>query len=230
MIVLLEYLAPHRFVLSLKFLRLLRVLRPLRALSIIPALRDIMSAIVAAVRDLGSTLIIYCFFLTVFGVLFSSLFAGMLRSRCVDDTGNLYEQLGEVCALAAPGGRQCPPPPDGTVPMCVDAGAGPFAHLDGLAPFYRVSEGEPPRPLDANPPYLPHFDSFFWSVLAVFVLWAGVGWTEMMYNIADSQGRHFEGLFMLAYVLGGPPHDTPALNMRASSAHTQARSRSVCPR
>ena len=55
---------------------------------------------------------------------------------------------------------------------------------------------------DANPPDVPAFDSFGWSLLAVFQVWAGVGWTVLMYYVADSHGRSYEGVFMLMHILG----------------------------
>lgn len=76
-----EFVAPNQFVESLKLLKIARVLRPLRALSIIPALRAIINATLIAVRDLGSTILIICFFLVVFGVFMSSLLSGLLRYR-----------------------------------------------------------------------------------------------------------------------------------------------------
>ena len=62
---------------AMKVLRIVRVLRPLRALEIIPSLRNVVNAILYAVRDLGSTVLIILFFLSMLGIFFAcfALFA-----------------------------------------------------------------------------------------------------------------------------------------------------------
>ena len=115
---------------------------------------------------------------------------------------HFYEDPGVICSISSYVGRQCPATPDGSVPICVDSGFGEYANLEGLAPWYLASGGHAARPIDANPPYLPHFDTFFWSLLSVFVVWAGVGWTSLQYYVVDSQGWAYEALFMLMHIAG----------------------------
>ena len=191
--------APDRFVESLKILRLARVLRPLRALSIIPALREIINATLAAVRDLSSTLLIIAFFLTVFGTFLSALFSGLLRRRCHEPSlGGFYEPDALICSTYATVGRGCAAPNA----TCVVSGWGPYAELEGKAPFFIASGGHPARVSDTNPPKIPGFDNIGFSFLSVFVVWAGVGWTQIMYLVADAQGRGYESLFMLMHIFG----------------------------
>ena len=71
-----------RFARSLKMLNLGRVLRPLRALSVIPQLRSLVNAVIDATRDLGSTVVLIAFCITVFGIFATSLLSGNLRYRC----------------------------------------------------------------------------------------------------------------------------------------------------
>ena len=56
-----------RFTLSMRMLKMARLLRPLRFLSINPTLRGIMNGLFKSVNDLGSTLILIGFFMTVYG-------------------------------------------------------------------------------------------------------------------------------------------------------------------
>lgn len=93
-------------------------------------------------------------------------------------------------------GEEQPPP------ICVDSGDGPYADLDGLAPYYLAKRNHSARVIDANPQGIVFFDSFFWALLSVFVVWAGVGWTTMQYLVSDAQGRGFEVLFMLMHTAG----------------------------
>lgn len=198
-IILISYFAPARFANSLKSLNLMRVLRPLRALSLVPALREIINALALAVQDLRSTLILVMFFLLVFSTALSALFAGNLRYRCYDDAlKQFYEDPSLICSVLPGVGRQCLRPNS----TCVDSGFGPYANLDGLAPHYLSEHGHEARPVDANPPYVISLDSFGWAVLVVFQVWAGVGWTTIMYYIGDSLGRGYEGFFILMHISG----------------------------
>lgn len=127
----------------------MRVIRPLRALSIIPALREITNAIIAAVTDLRSTMVIYGFFLTVFGVFLSSLFSGLLRYRCYDPrTAVFYEAPGLVCGTSAYVGRQCPPPPDTILVQ------GTYYIASPPPPYYNPPS-PPPPPKPPPPPSPP---------------------------------------------------------------------------
>lgn len=196
-ILVIEYLSPDRFAESLKLLRLARVLRPLRALSLVPTLREIINALIIAIQDLGSTLLLVCFFTVVFAVFLSTLFSGLTRYRCYDQAEKIfYEDPLLICSRYELVGRQCLRPNS----ICVDSGVGPYSNLDGLAPYYLT--GHEARPIDANPPYFLPMDSFFWAMLVVFQVWAGVGWTTVMYYVTDSLGRAYEALFILMHILG----------------------------
>ena len=47
-----------------------------------------------------------------------------------------------------------------------------------------------------------HTHGHRYALLSIFEVWAGVGWTTIMYYVADSQGRGWEGLFIMVHVLG----------------------------
>ena len=150
-------------------------------------------------RDLSSTLLIIAFFLTVFGTFLSALFSGLLRRRCHEPSlGGFYEPDALICSTYATVGRGCAAPNA----TCVDSGWGPYAELEGKAPFFIASGGHPARVSDTNPPKIPGFDNIGFSFLSVFVVWAGVGWTQIMYLVADAQGRGYESLFMLMHIFG----------------------------
>jgi hypothetical protein len=188
-----------RFARSLKMLNLGRVLRPLRALSVIPQLRSLVNAVINATRDLGSTLVLIAFCITVFGIFATSLLSGNLRYRCYDQNEQaFYEPRHLICSRFTSIGRQCPRPGS----ICVDSGFGPYAHLEGTAPHYLAVNGHQGTAFDSNPPGVAPFDSFGWSLLACFVVWAGVGWTTIMYLVTDSAGQAYEGVFMLMHMLG----------------------------
>jgi hypothetical protein len=211
-----QYTAPDRFGRSIRVLLLLRVLRPLRTLEAVPALRSIVAATLSAVKDLGNVMLIVVFFLLMFSIFLSSLLSSALRYRCYNESRELfYEPRELICSgfVSERIGRQCVDA-DGlrmADVVCVDAALFPSAnhstaHLPGRGAFdysspwrvpaieplrtrpYRIESGDSaPEPIDANPPYIPSFDSFGWSLLSVFEVWAGVGWTSIMYYVADSQ-------------------------------------------
>lgn len=132
------------------------------------------------------------------------LLASSLRYRCYDSyLDSFYEPPAFICSSTG-GGRLC----YGANTSCVDSGAGVHASLRTggrdiaeLTPWYlhqgRADADIEPRSVDANPPYVAAFDSFPWAVLSVFEVWAGVSWTTIMYYVADSQGRVWEGVFMI---------------------------------
>ena len=128
-----------------------------------------------------------------------ALLSGNMRYRCYDPSSKtFYEDRALICSRYKTIGRQCTR--EGS--LCVDSGSGPYAKLEGLAPFYLAQYGHEASPFDANPPYTPPFDSFGWSVLAVFQVWAGVGWTTLMYYAADTAGRPYEAIFMIMHITG----------------------------
>ena len=135
----------------------------------------------------------------------SSLLSSALRYRCYDVERDLFYEHPSLICSSTGSGRLC----HGPNSTCVDSGAGAHSSLSTggrdlleLTPFFLRADGQSvadltPRPIDANPPYMPHFDSFPWAVLTVFEVWAGVGWTQIMYYVADAQGRMWEGVFMI---------------------------------
>ena len=196
-----ETLAPESFAQTLKVLRMMRILRPLRAFAIIPSLRSIANATIFALKDLGSTLLIVLFFLCLFGILLNSILSAVLRFRCYDTEARLFDEPRSLICTPFDDGRQCPNPNA----TCVDSAGG--EHANGttggrgaeLVPYY-LGPSAVPQPIHANPPHTPSFDNFLWSTLNVFTVWGGVGWVDIMYYVADSQGRGWELVFMCIQV------------------------------
>ena len=63
-------------------------------------------------------------------------------------------------------------------------------------------QGFDPVPVHANPPYILGFDNIVFAVLSVFQVWAGVGWTAIMYKVKDCAGDQWEFIFTLVYMSG----------------------------
>eukprot|EP00761_Pharyngomonas_kirbyi_P014924 gb/GECH01014955.1/.p1 GENE.gb/GECH01014955.1/~~gb/GECH01014955.1/.p1 ORF type:complete len:1446 (+),score=208.71 gb/GECH01014955.1/:1-4338(+) len=89
-------------------LRVVRLLRPLRALSSIPEVRVIVIVILSSIPMLGNAILLFCFFVVVYGIIGVRLWAGVLHRRCYDiETQSEVLDPTRVCSTGS-FGRTCP--------------------------------------------------------------------------------------------------------------------------
>ena len=187
-------------------LRLFRVLRPLRSMTVIPMLRDIINAMIAAVKDLGNNMLIILFFLFMFGIFCVSLFSGMLRNRCYDAVeDSFFEPKGIVCGTAS-FARQCDFETTGRHnATCEDSGdMSRFKHhLEEQRPYFVKLENGTAYANYANPDFgVMTFDDTLHAFLAIFQVWAGVGWTYLAYKVIDAHSKTWLYFFSFIFLLG----------------------------
>ncbi len=85
-------------------LRAARVLRPLRTISRVPGMRVLVRALIDALPPLGGVLLLFVFFLLVFGIVGVQLFSDTLHSRCYEPLEPALSSLpldAALCSAAA---------------------------------------------------------------------------------------------------------------------------------
>ena len=175
-------------------------------MTVIPMLRDIINAMIAAVKDLGNNMLIILFFLFMFGIFCVSLFSGMLRNRCHDAAeDSFFEPKGIVCGTAS-FARQCDFATTGRHnATCEDSGdVSRFAHhLEEQRPYFAKLENGTAYANYANPDFgVMTFDDTLHAFLAIFQVWAGVGWTYLAYKVIDAHSKTWLYFFSFIFLLG----------------------------
>eukprot|EP00854_Cymbomonas_tetramitiformis_P007283 gene7283-8672_t len=160
---------------GLRALRALRALRPLRTVSRVPSLRSIADSFVNAVPMLLSVMSILFAYMVIFAIAGLNLMMGKYDYRCVNDE-NLPEEGDEY---GCGGERSCP----SEYSECAKGG-----QIDGY-------KGLP----QSN----PGFDSFFKSLLSVFIVVTLETWPTIMFRALDATSN-FMIIYFLILVITGP--------------------------
>ena len=90
---------------NLRVLRGFRILRPLRTISGVEGLKILVTSLIAALPQLGNTLVILLFFFLIFAIGGLQLWMGILRDRCTHTVTGLMEEGYENNPCGA---RECP--------------------------------------------------------------------------------------------------------------------------
>eukprot|EP01047_Picozoa_sp_COSAG01_P082233 COSAG01_NODE_16704_length_1212_cov_75.863432_2_plen_229_part_01 len=158
--------------------RTLRLLRPLKTLTTIRSMRVLVSTVLSAqtLNGMLSVCLLCLVMLTVFGIIGTNMFKGVLRQRCIEE--NQLVVLDQICARGS-SGFQCNV---GSFCSAID----PITGLQIENPNYS----------------LVSFDDFGMSVLTIFTMVTLEGWTDVMYAVQDGYSKLVYPYFVILIAFG----------------------------
>jgi len=159
---------------ALTLLRIFRVLRPLRAVNKMPSLRVLIALILDTLPMLGSVVILSCFVIIVFAVLFLQLVVGVLHNRCFNAEETEWYAEGEDAYL-------CYVTPDEGMASCPPWGDAGTNFTTCMAKSL-ITGVEPPNPnFGVN-----SYDNMFDALVNVFLMLTMEGWTDQLFQLQDA--------------------------------------------
>eukprot|EP00756_Hemistasia_phaeocysticola_P019247 Hpha_TRINITY_DN15647_c4_g2::TRINITY_DN15647_c4_g2_i1::g.101185::m.101185/K04838/SCN5A; voltage-gated sodium channel type V alpha len=164
---------------GLSGLRAFRLLRPLRAVTKIKEVRVIIASLLHSLPKLADVLLLFFFFILIFGVIGVQLWKGGLDDRCLPTNGTEFldrtpipeEDADRVCGTSDQSGYRCPWGYTCTALRNKNMG--------------RTS-----------------FDNILWALLTLFVAVTMEGWTDVMYFVQDSYSWWYCLYFVVLILFG----------------------------
>eukprot|EP01065_Artemidia_motanka_P036315 TRINITY_DN4422_c0_g1_i1.p1 TRINITY_DN4422_c0_g1~~TRINITY_DN4422_c0_g1_i1.p1 ORF type:complete len:2239 (+),score=744.97 TRINITY_DN4422_c0_g1_i1:79-6717(+) len=161
-------------------LRAFRLLRPLRAVTKIKEVRLIVASLLHSLPKLGDVLLLFFFFILIFGIIAIQLWKGALDDRCAEDDSDPRFQ------------RRSPLPDEDKDRVCGTSSLSGFR-----CPWGYICRK------DANPNMgRTSFDNLAWTLLTLFVSVTMEGWTDVMYFVQDSLSWWFCLYFVVLILFG----------------------------
>ncbi|KAJ9444288.1 Voltage-dependent calcium channel type D subunit alpha-1 [Diplonema papillatum] len=158
---------------ALNGLRALRLLRPMRAATRVEQAQIIVASLFQSLPQLADVMLLYLFFLLVFGIMSVQLWKGQLSTRCFRPATMEMEPQERICT------------------------ADLSDSLSYKCPFgYECLEY-------GNPNYgKTSFDNIGSALLTLFTALTLEGWTDLMYDVSDASSP-YASIYFLLIVLAG---------------------------